>query len=70
MNRKVIRAIIVLTTISLVAALITQLFWVRDAWELQEEQFNHRVKIALKSVVNQLLTSDEFFPDNSQIIDT
>ena len=66
MNRKVIRAIIVLTTISLVAALITQLFWVRDAWDLQEDQFNHRVKIALKSVVNQLLTSDEFSLDNPQ----
>jgi len=70
MNRKVIRLIIVLTTISLVAALITQLLWVRDAWNLQEDQFNNRVKIALKSVVNQLLTSDEFAPDNSKIIHT
>jgi two-component system phosphate regulon sensor histidine kinase PhoR len=45
-----------------VAALITQLFWVRDAWQLKEDQFTTKVDIALKSVVNQLLTSDDFPP--------
>jgi len=69
MSRKTIRVIIVLTTISLIAALITQLLWVRDAWDLQEDQFNNRVKIGLKSVVNQLLTSDEFSPDTIHNVD-
>lgn len=62
MKRKVLRIIIALTTISLLAALITQLLWVRDAWLLKEDQFNSKVDIALKSVVNQLMTSPEFGP--------
>ncbi len=62
MNRKVIRAIIFLTSISLVAAIITQLLWVRDAWQLKEDQFNSKVEIAMKSVVNQLMTSVDFLP--------
>lgn len=31
-----------------------QLFWVKNALALREKQFNHRVSIALKSIVNQL----------------
>lgn len=62
MNRKVLRIIIFLTTISLVAALITQLLWVRDAWSLKEDQFYSKVEIALKSVVNQLMTTPEYGP--------
>ena len=62
MNRKVIRIIILLTSISLVAALITQLLWVRDAWQLKEDQFTSKLDIALKSVVNQLMTSMDFPP--------
>lgn len=62
MNRKIIRIIILLTSVSLFAALITQLLWVRDAWQLKEDQFNSKIEIALKSVVNQLMTSSEFPP--------
>ena len=62
MNRKVIRWIILLTSVSLVAALITQLLWVRDALMLKEDQFRSKVEIVLQSVVNQLMTSDEFPP--------
>lgn len=61
MNRKVINIIIGLTSISLIAALITQLFWVSDAWLLKEDQFSNSVKIALKSVVNQIMTSEEYY---------
>jgi two-component system phosphate regulon sensor histidine kinase PhoR len=62
MKRKVILLIIVLTSVSLIAAMVTQLLWVRDVWELKGEQFNNSVKIALKSVVNQLLTSENIYP--------
>lgn len=31
-----------------------QLFWVRNAIKLQEQQLEHRISIALKSVINQL----------------
>ena len=80
MNQKVIRIIILLSTISLIAALITQLLWVRDAWQLKEDQFESKIDIALKSVVNQLMTSmdyphadpddytEDFFRDHQQIL--
>ena len=70
MNRKVITLIIALTTVSLVAALITQLFWVRDAMLLKEDQFNNSVKIALKSVVNQLMTSENVYSPEMVDVDT
>jgi len=69
MNRKVIRIIIFLTSISLVAAIITQLLWVRDAWQLKEDQFNSKVEIAMKSVVNLLMTSEDYNPANSDDFD-
>lgn len=62
MRRKLLTIIIILATVSLIAAIITQLFWVRDAWQLKEDQFNGKVNIALKSVVNQLMTTDDFRP--------
>ncbi|MBM3435647.1 MAG: hypothetical protein FJY07_05450, partial [Bacteroidetes bacterium] len=55
MDKKVIRIIIFLTFVSLVAALITQLFWVRDAWSLKEDQFNNNVKLSLKRIVTELM---------------
>ena len=69
MKRKVILLIIVLTSVSLIAAMVTQLLWVRDVWELKEDQFNNSVKIALKSVVNQLFTSDNIHPADEASID-
>ena len=65
MSRKLLTVIITLTTVSLIAAIATQLLWVRDALQLKEDQFNTKVSIALKSVVNQLMTSDEFPPADS-----
>ncbi|MEZ5195825.1 MAG: hypothetical protein R2764_05350 [Bacteroidales bacterium] len=63
MNRKVITIIIILTSVSLLAALITQLFWVRDAWLLKKDQFDNSVKISLKSVVNQIMTSGMIYSE-------
>ncbi len=62
MKRKVILLIIILTSISLIAAIATQLLWVRDVWKLKEDQLNNSTKIALKTVVNQLLTSENIYP--------
>ena len=54
MNKKTIITIIIITSFSLAGIVITQLFWARNALNLNEDQFNHRVSIALKSIVNQL----------------
>ncbi len=67
MSRRIFRIIILLTFVSLIAALITQLFWVRDAMQLKEDQFTSKVEIVMQSVVNQLMVSEDFPPANSNI---
>ncbi len=54
MKRKVIIILIVLTSISLIGVILIQLHWVRNGMKLQEEQFDNKVKITLKSVVNRM----------------
>jgi len=65
MNKKTIIFIIILTSISLTGIVVTQLFWVKNALKLKEEQFSHRVSIALKSVVYQLSESRKDSVKNS-----
>jgi len=40
---------------SLAGILLTQVYWVSTAFKLKEEQFDNSVRIALKSVINQLI---------------
>jgi two-component system phosphate regulon sensor histidine kinase PhoR len=54
MQLKTIRIIAAVTILVLLGILFTQLYWVRHAVELREEQFNNKVRIALKTVVNHL----------------
>ena len=56
MQSRNIKLIIIITSLSLIGIVFTQLFWVRNAINLKEEQFNHRVRIALKNVVGNLVT--------------
>lgn len=51
MTKKTITLIVVLTSISLVALIGTQLFWIRNAVDLSEKHFDHRVTLALKEVI-------------------
>ncbi|RLD61880.1 MAG: hypothetical protein DRJ05_01600 [Bacteroidetes bacterium] len=69
MKRKAIVLIIILTSVSLLAAIVTQLLWVHNVWELKDNQFNNSVKIAMKSVVNQLLTTEKYFPSDEDTFD-
>lgn len=54
MNKKTIIFIIIITSVSLAGIVSMQLFWVRNAISLQQQQLEHRISIALKSVINQL----------------
>jgi two-component system phosphate regulon sensor histidine kinase PhoR len=56
MNRKTIRIIILLATVSLVGIIATQFFWVKNAYNLEEKQFNERVSLALSNVTHKLLS--------------
>lgn len=53
MHRKTILIIILITSTALAGILLTQIYWVRTAFILKEEQFDNSVRIAIKSVINQ-----------------
>ena len=55
MNRKTIRTIIFLAIFSLIGIVATQIYWVKNAYNLQEKNFNDRVHIALSNVTHDLL---------------
>lgn len=55
MKRKALVFVIVLTSVSLVGIIFTQLYWVKKSLDLKSEQFDNSVRIAMKSVLNQLL---------------
>ena len=50
MNRRTIRIIIMFATVSLIGIIATQFFWVKNAYNLEEKQFNERVNLALSNV--------------------
>ena len=60
MKRRNIHLIIVFSSLSLLAALITQLLWVNDALQLKEDQLASKVELAMNKVVNQILTFEDF----------
>jgi two-component system phosphate regulon sensor histidine kinase PhoR len=65
MNRKTIRIIITLAIISLIGIVATQIFWVKNAYNLQEKQFNDRVYVALTNVTHELLNIHK---DESELV--
>ncbi len=54
MSRYRIRLVIILATFSLVGITLTQMFWVRKAFDLREKQFNNSMNIALKGVADEI----------------
>lgn len=65
MNRRTIRIIILFATVSLIGIIATQFFWVKNAYNLEEKQFNERVHLALNNVTHKLLSINK---DESVII--
>ena len=55
MKKKAIILIFVLASVSLLGIILTQLYWVSKSMELKGDQFDSGVRIALKSVENQLI---------------
>jgi two-component system phosphate regulon sensor histidine kinase PhoR len=60
MTRAAIRNIILLAFISLAGIIATQIFWVKKAIDLKEQQFNHRAYVALKSVADRLIQDSRY----------
>ena len=56
MNRKTLRIIIILATISLSGILVIQIYWVQKAFDIEENQFNQRVHVAMSNVAKEIQT--------------
>lgn len=54
MKKHKIKILIILSAFSLMGLIITQLFWIKNAIGLSEEQFDHRVSQALQDVLGEL----------------
>ncbi|MEM8894306.1 MAG: HAMP domain-containing sensor histidine kinase [Bacteroidota bacterium] len=68
MSRKMLRLVIVLATISLAGILVTQVFWLRRAFDLREKQFTLNVNLALKNVVESLCNyNGSDYPGNNPV---
>lgn len=55
MNKRRVKLFTGIAVIALIGIIVTQGLWVDDAFETRKEQFNQRVKVALKSVSTQIL---------------
>lgn len=54
MNRNSIRLIIILATICIIGIVVTQIYWVKKAFDLNETQFNVNVSLGLKNVADSV----------------
>jgi two-component system, OmpR family, phosphate regulon sensor histidine kinase PhoR len=54
MSRKALYVVIVFAFLSLAGVVMTQIYWVRQAYSIQEKEFNDRVIIAMSSVVDRI----------------
>ena len=59
MSRKSIQYFLLLGVISLVGIISIQIFWVKKAFDLKEQQFRQTVMVALRNVANQIATSHD-----------
>jgi len=57
MNRAALRTLIFLAVMSVAGIIATQLYWVKKSLDLQDDQFNHRVHVALNGVSNKLIAN-------------
>ena len=54
MKRKTFLIIVSITGLALAGIILIQFYWIRNAVLLQEDQFDNRVRLALKGAVNQM----------------
>jgi two-component system phosphate regulon sensor histidine kinase PhoR len=53
-SRNTLRIIVILAAISIVGVTLTQIYWVRKAFDLKENQFNRDVQSALRAVADRI----------------
>lgn len=54
MRNSTIRYVMALAVFSIVGIIVTQVYWVRRAFDIEEQQFNQSIHVALKSVAERI----------------
>ena len=54
MKKNVFLFVVMLNSLALIGIIFVQFFWIRQAFDLLEDQFDGSVRVALKAVVNQI----------------
>ncbi|MBI1769125.1 MAG: HAMP domain-containing histidine kinase [Bacteroidetes bacterium] len=68
MSRNTLRIIIVLAAVSILGITLTQVYWVRKAFDLREKQFNRDVQTSLDAVANRIFEINKTpVPTNSPV---
>jgi two-component system, OmpR family, phosphate regulon sensor histidine kinase PhoR len=67
MPRITVRWLVVLSALSIIGVVITQIYWVTKAFGLRERQFNQRVHIALQDVAEQLAGFNKVMLNNNPV---
>ncbi len=69
-KRKTIKLLILFSSIALAGIIFSQVYWVKEAIELRNNQFDNSVRIAAKSVVNQFLDkkNDSVFREHLKLM--
>jgi two-component system, OmpR family, phosphate regulon sensor histidine kinase PhoR len=67
MSRNTIRLLVVLSAISIIGVVVTQMYWVRRAFDLRERQFNQRINVALQDVAEQLAQVNKVMLQNNPV---
>jgi two-component system, OmpR family, phosphate regulon sensor histidine kinase PhoR len=68
MSRNTLRTIIILAAVSILGITITQVYWVRKAFDLREKQFNRDVQTSLTAVADRIFEINKLpAPANSPV---
>ncbi|MCD4774337.1 MAG: HAMP domain-containing histidine kinase [Bacteroidales bacterium] len=68
-SKKRTAVLIILMSISLIGIILVQLFWIRNAIDVKEKQFDQNVNKALSNIVGKLETGDALDYINDQFVD-
>jgi two-component system, OmpR family, phosphate regulon sensor histidine kinase PhoR len=67
MSRTTIRLLVILSTLSIIGVIVTQIYWVRKALALRERQFNQQVHVSLQEVAEELARFNSVMLHNNPV---
>ncbi|WP_448518132.1 sensor histidine kinase [Rhodoflexus sp.] len=68
MQRKTLRRLVIPATLSILGIIITQIYWVSNAFNLKEKQLDQRIHIALQTVAEQIAAYNKSTLPNSDVV--